>query len=147
MATGADRHERAGVPVVRVGLHVCDDDTHAGAQLCRHRDKMNYSGMDLRAMEGASFWSNIAVVVFGILAAIAAAFALYFGSRLGAMKDAELLRFQVKAQADIANADARAARANEGRRGSMNAQRRPNWLWLKRRSNWSNYESVKRRGH
>lgn len=54
----------------------------------------NQNGMDVAFLETASFWSNIAVVAFGVMAAVAAAFALYFGSRLGAAKDAGLELFQ-----------------------------------------------------
>lgn len=69
-------------------------------------------GMTVDLLETATFWSNVGVVVFGILAAITAAFALYFGGRLGAAKDAELIKFQGESKAAIAAADARAAEAN-----------------------------------
>lgn len=69
-------------------------------------------GTTVDFLDTATFWSNVGVVVFGILAAITAAFALYFGGKLGAAKDAELIRFQSESKAAIAAADARAAEAN-----------------------------------
>jgi hypothetical protein len=69
--------------------------------------------MTLSFLEWASFWANVATVTFGVLAAIAAGFALYFSGRLGAAKDAELATFKKTAEASIAMADARAAEANQ----------------------------------
>lgn len=69
--------------------------------------------MTLSSLESASFWANVAVVVLGVLAALAAGFALYFSSRSGGMKDAELERFQNESRTQIATANARVAEANE----------------------------------
>lgn len=72
----------------------------------------NQNGMNLLWLDSAAFWANVAVVVFGALAAIAAVFALYFSLRRDAAKDADLARFQQASKVSIANADARAAEAN-----------------------------------
>jgi hypothetical protein len=73
---------------------------------------MNQKGMDASFLETASFWSNIAVVALTVLAAIAGALALYFSSRLSALKDADLAKFQAESKAAISVADARGAEAN-----------------------------------
>jgi hypothetical protein len=75
---------------------------------------MNQSGMDLPFLETASFWSNIAVVALTVLAAIAGVFALYFSSRLGALKDENFARFRLESTEKIAVANSEAAKANEG---------------------------------
>jgi hypothetical protein len=79
---------------------------------------MNQSGMGVTFLDSASFWANIAVVAFGVLAAIAGVFALYFSFRLGAVKDAELERFQTESKVAISLAEARAAEANEKSAGA-----------------------------
>jgi hypothetical protein len=76
-------------------------------------DDANQNGMNLPWLESASFWANVAVVVFGVLAAVAAVFALYFSLKRDSAKDAELIKFQQTSRVSIANADARAAEANE----------------------------------
>jgi hypothetical protein len=75
-------------------------------------DKANQSGMTLGWLESASFWSQIATVAFGLLAAGAAVLALYFTLRRDAVKDAELSRYQDASRISIANADEKAAEAN-----------------------------------
>ncbi len=75
--------------------------------------KASHSGMTLQFLESASFWANVAVVVFTVLAAIAGVFALYFASRLSVAKDADLDRFKTESAKVIASADARAAEANK----------------------------------
>ena len=74
--------------------------------------------MNLSFLEIAAFWSNIAVVVGGLLAAAGAVFALYYNSRLEAIKDAELGKFQTESRVAIASAEARAAEANEKAAGA-----------------------------
>ncbi len=76
-------------------------------------------------MESASSWSNVAVVVFTLAAAVAGVVALHFASRLNTEKDAAFERFKVESAAQIAAADARAADANrqaaEAGRGTAEA--------------------------
>ena len=90
------------------------------------------NGMDRTSLQTASSWSNIVVVVLAVLAAIAGVFALntagvvlavlaaiagalalYFSSRLGALKDADFVRFQLESTERIAVANSEAAKANE----------------------------------
>lgn len=61
-----------------------------------------------------SFWSNVGVVAFSILAAIFAGFALYFNWKLTASKDAELQHFQTESATDIARSNSLALAAEEG---------------------------------
>lgn len=78
----------------------------------------NQSGMALPELESASFWANVAVVIFTLAAASAGGFALYFSSKASAVRDAELVRFQEESRVSIANADARSAEANEKAAGA-----------------------------
>jgi hypothetical protein len=71
-----------------------------------------HGGINIALLESASFWSNIAVVTFGVVAAASAVLALYFSSRLGALKDADLARYQAESRAAIAASNTRAAEAN-----------------------------------
>jgi chromosome segregation ATPase len=73
----------------------------------------NPKEMTLSSLESASFWANVALVLFSLLAATSAMFALYFSTKVGAAKDAELNRFKQQSSAAIANAEARGAEANE----------------------------------
>lgn len=61
--------------------------------------------------ETASFWANVAVVTFTVLAAFAGVFALYLSGKATAEKDAALDRFKAESAATISSADARAAEA------------------------------------
>src|SRR5262245_28534992 len=69
--------------------------------------------MDLPFLETAWFWSNIAVVTFGVLAAIAGGAVWYFSSRLDALKDSDFARFKLESTKEIAAANSSAAEANE----------------------------------
>jgi hypothetical protein len=71
-------------------------------------------GMKLPSLETASFWSNIAVVVLTLLAACAGVLALYFGTKLGAAKDAEVSVAIASANARSAEANRKSAEASEG---------------------------------
>jgi len=66
-------------------------------------------GMTLDWLETASLWSNIAVVVLGVLAAIAGGFALFFGLKLGAIKDADQQQLELR----VAAQQERAAKAEK----------------------------------
>lgn len=74
--------------------------------------KTKQSGMTLPSLETVSFFASVAVVLLTVFAAIAGAFALYFSSRLGAVKDAALERFKTESATTIATAGERAAEAN-----------------------------------
>jgi hypothetical protein len=69
--------------------------------------------MNLAALEAASSWANMFVVAFGLMAAVAAAFALYFSARASEAKDSALEKYKADAAATVALADARAAEATE----------------------------------
>ncbi len=64
-------------------------------------------------LETASFWFNIATVILGLFAAAAAVFALYFSTRLNAIKDENLERFKRESNERIAFANSESAQANE----------------------------------
>ena len=70
--------------------------------------------MTVEFLDSASSWSNALAIAFGVLAAISAAAAWYFGGLLGAAKDAELDRFKAASAAAIAGSDAKAEQAKEG---------------------------------
>jgi hypothetical protein len=76
-----------------------------------HKGMTLYFGLWTLGPDFWSFWSNVAVVVFGIAAAIAAGFALYFSSKLSAMKDAELEKYKADALVQISQAQATGAAA------------------------------------
>jgi hypothetical protein len=69
------------------------------------------SSMDIPFLEAASFWSNIAVVVFGVLAAVAGGCAWYFSSRLDALKDSDFARFRLESTEKIADAQKKQEKA------------------------------------
>jgi hypothetical protein len=59
-------------------------------------------------LETISFWSKVAVAVCGVLTAIAVALALYFSSKVAALKNAELERVHAASQVAVASAEVRA---------------------------------------
>src|SRR5688572_22519187 len=63
--------------------------------------RMNHKGMTLDDASFWSFWANISVLVLGVLSVVAAALALYFASRVGGLKDAELSNFQTESKTAI----------------------------------------------
>jgi hypothetical protein len=73
----------------------------------------NLSEMTLSELESASSWANVAVVALTLFAAVAGVLAWHFPSKLSAVKDAALVRFQDEAKVAISLADARSAEANE----------------------------------
>ena len=68
--------------------------------------------MTLAFLEWASSWANTATVIFGGLAAIAAALSLFFSSRLNTLKDEDFARFKLESAERIAVANSEAAKAN-----------------------------------
>lgn len=69
--------------------------------------------MNPSTIETLSSCLNSAVVIFGLLAAVATMFALYFSNQLNKIKDEELERFKQKSNERIAVADSVAAEANK----------------------------------
>jgi hypothetical protein len=69
--------------------------------------------MSLSSLETASFWFNVAVVVFTVAAAVAGIFALYFSLKLGALKDQDFDKFKSESATQLSLANARSAEANK----------------------------------
>src|SRR4051812_24310686 len=72
----------------------------------------NQRGMTLARLETFKFVADIAAVTLAVLTAAAGVFALYFSSRVSAVKDAELLLFQNESNIKVSAAEARSAEAN-----------------------------------
>lgn len=67
----------------------------------------------LRLLNQAAFWTGVITVVATAIAALTGSLSWYFSNRVAKAKNAELSQFQSEARVAIAEADARAAEADE----------------------------------
>lgn len=76
-------------------------------------ESANPQTMSSPIIESAAYWTGVVTVVATALAALTGSLSWYFSHKVSISKEAELSRFQTESRLAIAEAEARAAEANE----------------------------------